>query len=72
MHLVTSHLWGIFPCHLCNLVLFHPDELSGHLLAKHSDVDSASNAKCPSCKGVILLEDGKTLAEHYRVVHMVG
>jgi len=64
-HLIQRHLWGLFTCHICLFVLFHPDELSSHLLEKHSDVDSASCAKCPSCKEDVFLEDGKTLAEHY-------
>ena len=65
-HLIQRHLWGLFTCHICLFVLFHPDELTGHLLEKHADVDSAACAKCPSCKEDVFLEDGKTLAEHYR------
>ena len=65
-HLIQRHLWGLFTCHICLFVLFHPDELSSHLLEKHADSDSAACAKCPSCKEDVFLEDGKTLAEHYR------
>ena len=65
-HLIQRHLWGLFTCHICLFVLFHPDDLTSHLLEKHSDVDNASCAKCPSCKEDVFLEDGKTLAEHYR------
>ena len=65
-HLIQRHLWGLFTCHICLFVLFHPDELSNHLLEKHADADNASCAKCPSCKEDVFLEDVKSLAEHYR------
>ena len=65
-HLIQRHLWGLFTCHICLFVLFHPDELSSHLMEKHSDANNASCAKCPSCKEDVYMEDGKSLAEHYR------
>ena len=66
-HLVQAHQWGIFTCHVCLYVLFHPDELSKHMFEKHSTSSEGSVcAKCPSCKEEVFLEDEKTLSEHYR------
>ena len=65
-HLVQAHQWGIFTCHVCLYVLFHPDELSKHMFEKHSTSEGSVCAKCPSCKEEVFLEDEKTLSEHYR------
>ena len=65
-HLVQAHQWGIFTCHVCLYVLFHPDELSKHIFEKHSAAESSVCAKCPSCKEEVFLEDEHTLSEHYR------
>ena len=65
MHLVTSHLWGVFACHLCNYVLFHPDELCAHLREAH-DGDLRTAVTCPSCKRAVPLEGrADALAAHY-------
>ena len=65
MHLVTVHLWGVFACHLCNYVLFHPDELCAHLREAH-DGDLRTAVTCPSCKRAVPLEGrADALAAHY-------
>ena len=65
LHLVTAHLWGVFTCRFCNLVFFHPDEISRHLLEAHGDLRTA--VSCPSCKAEVSPE-GKVdaMAGHYR------
>ena len=68
-HLISKHMWGIFSCHVCQHVVFNPDDITHHILEAHKDAieeESPAKARCPSCKGDVFLEDGAaTLNQHY-------
>ena len=67
-HIIQDHQWGVFTCHICLYVLFHPDELSTHMMEIHKDEEGGGIAKCPHCKEDIPLaeENMSVLLDHYK------
>ena len=67
-HIIQDHQWGVFTCHICLYVLFHPDELSKHLWEKHKEEEGVQDisATCPSCQEEVFLEELSTLGAHYK------